>query len=706
METLRDYAIDAALRGWHVFPLRPRGKIPLTTHGYKDATNTPAQVKEWWEQFPDANIGIACGASELLVLDVDGAAGEESIAAVPILLDDPEPFVVSTGKGRHMYFRSNGKSYKNAVAIKPGLDIRTEGGSVVGPGSIHENGNQYRVVRDVPIPPIPPWLEALLESYERDTSIIMSRDKSTDLSTAESIEQGGRIPSGTRNPTLASLAGTMRRRGMSRDEIFAGLLEVNKRRCDPPLAETEVRSIAESIANYAGGLITEIAYKYTDIGNAERFAAKFSKDTRFCAEYKAWFVWDSQRWEEDVIGSIWLKAKDVVRSMYEEAYTLEDPKERETLFNWANQCEKRLMLWAMVDLAKSMLPIRADRFDTNPMLLNCENGTLDLKTGLLQPHNPDDYHSKISPVVWDENAKAPLWDRFLLEIMRGRKELVDYLQRVIGYCLTGDIREQILIVCHGSGSNGKSTLIDTVYAMLGGYARQMAPETIMASTRREAGRATPELAMLAGVRFVGTVETRENQAIDESLTKQLTGGDPITARPLYGRYFQYTPAFKVLMSTNHLPTIKGDDHAIWRRIRKIPFDVRIADEDQDKLLGEKLLTELPGILRWAVAGCLQWQKHGLETPDAVVKATVEYRSSQDVLADFLDECTVEGDGYVTPKKELYDAYTSWCRENGEKDISQRALSTKLQDRGIESKRIHGGIHCWAGILVKNQEDRG
>jgi len=692
---LRDRAIDYALRGWAVFPLKPRGKVPLTEHGFKDASSSPHQVKVWWDEFPDANIGIACGASGLLVSDIDGEAGEASIASLPIMVGDPRPPEVATGRGRHLYFSSNGKRYKNRAAILPGVDIRTDGGYVVAPGSIHENGTEYRFIYDGDPPPIPSWLEEILAPFEagRNTRHIVSRD-TNDISTADAIEQGGPIPNTMRNGTLASLGGTMRRRGMTRAEILAALLEVNRNRCNPPLEAHEVGLVAASIAQYS---VSETLFNQTDLGNAERMAAQFGSEIRYCHEWGEWLVWNGQYWESDVDGTIWIRAMEVSRQMYEKAPRLEGDA-AEKLAKHALKTESVGRLGAMISLCQPLLPIRTKDLDTDLMKLCVENGVIDLETGKMLDHDPGLYQTRMAPVEFDPKAKAPRWDRFLLEIFGGDIELIAYLQRLVGYSITGDIREQAIFILHGRGENGKSVLLETLHKLLGRYASQLAPDAIMAG-RRDPGRPTPELAQLPGIRFLAGIETQEYKQLDEALVKQLSGGDPIVARKMRQEYFQFWPQFKLWLATNTLPTISGTDHAIWRRVRRIPFEVRIAESVRDMTLDKKLEAELPGILRWAIAGCLQWQQNGLETPKVVRTATKAYRSSMDVIADFLEERTDEGD-FSTPKNELYHAYEDWCHENGEAALSQRELSKKLQERGLEERRIHGGIRCWHGLLVK------
>lgn len=684
-------ALNLARRGWFVFPCQPRGKSPLTEHGYKDASKDVATIRAWAEQYPDANIGIDCGRSGILVLDVDGPQGDDSLLDLGVAF--PDTVTVRTGKGRHYYFKSNGKNYKNAVSIKPGLDIRTAGGSVIAPGSTHANGNAYEFVKEQPLAEIPEWLEELLQPFERksDTSAALSPDENKQKTDTETIAEG------TRNVTLTGIAGTLRARGLSFESIFAALQAENARRCKPPLPASEVRSIAESVSQYE---LTGDLFNHTDLGNAERLVHYFGKNFRFCHEWNEFLVWTDQVWKTDTHNSIVLRARETTRRMYEEAYQLKDEDERKALATWALRSETRNKITAMIDLAKSLVPIKTDKLDADPLVMCALNGVVDLTTGELVDFERERYLTKQVPVEYDQDAKCERWLSFLSEIMDGNQALVEFLQRAIGYGLTGSIKEQCLFILHGSGANGKSTFLDVVMHLLGDYSLQTQPETIM-QTRKVAGQASPELAGLPGIRFLCTIESSENRKLNESLIKQLTGGDRILARNLYSDYFEFMPEFKLWLASNHLPTITGTDHAIWRRIRKVPFLVTIPEDDQDKELPAKLKNELPGILAWAVQGCLEWQRRGLDPPMEVLKATTEYRSEMDVIQGFLDDCTDADPEFPTPIAQLYQVYERWCEQNGEKSLSQRILGRKLRERGLQEKRTPAA-RCWQGIIINDE----
>jgi putative DNA primase/helicase len=268
--------------------------------------------------------------------------------------------------------------------------------------------------------------------------------------------------------------------------------------------------------------------------------------------------------------------------------------------------------------------------------------------------------------------------------MDGQAALITFLQRAVGYALTGDTSEHVLFLLHGTGRNGKSTFLETLHALLGDYAKQADFATFLA---RKHDTVRNDLAELQGARFVAAVEVEEGRRLAENLVKQLTGGDRIKARFLYQEYFEYVPQFKVFLACNHKPVIRGTDLAIWERIRLIPFTVTIPKAERDTHLLTKLLQELPGILAWAVQGCLAWQQHGLGEPQAVVQATGAYRAEMDLLGSFLEDTVVLGTHHQVTSKDLYTAYCTWCETNGETPMSKKALGSRLLERGCAPVRL-------------------
>jgi putative DNA primase/helicase len=442
------------------------------------------------------------------------------------------------------------------------------------------------------------------------------------------------------------------------------------------------------------------AAPYTDVWNANRLVARHGQDLRYCHAWKKWLAWDGKRWRQDDTGEVIRRAEEAVLSLYSEATQL-DKDARKALLTHAQRSESRNRLDAMVALAQHKLPVRQEELDINPWLLNVENGTIDLRTGALGPHDRTHFITKLAPVAFDSGAECPTWELFVMKIMACRKPLVEYLQRGVGYSATGDVSEQNLFLPHGSGANGKSTFINTITGLLGDYAMLAAPDLLM---MKRGERHPTELADLYKRRFVATIESDEGRRLTESLVKQLTGGDPIKARRMREDFWQFLPTHKLWLATNHKPAIRGTDHAIWRRIHLIPFDVRFnADSDNkpDPELPEKLKSEWPGILNWVVFGCLWWQHDRLNMPDEVRQATSEYRQESDLINPWLEDCCQVNPLAKSRAGDLYESYLKWCEQNGEKPIPQRTLGRRLSERGCTRQQSHG-VRWWIGIGLTHE----
>jgi P4 family phage/plasmid primase-like protien len=441
----------------------------------------------------------------------------------------------------------------------------------------------------------------------------------------------------------------------------------------------------------------------TDLGNARRLVAKYGQELRYCHPWKRWLVWDGKRWAEDNTGATMRRAKATVREIYAEASTVADEDHRKAIAKHAMRSEGAQRLKAMMTLAESELgvPVLPRMLDRDPWQLNVQNGIIDLRTGELLEHDPKEHIAKLAPVDYDPAAICPLWERFLDEIMDGNADLIHFLQRATGYSLTGNTSEQCLFILYGTGANGKTTLMQTISAMLGEYGLQTPVDTLM--VRR--GHVIPnDVARLRGARFVTAAEAEEGQRLAESLVKQMTGQDKLAARFLNAEFFEFTPTFKIFLATNHKPAIRGTDHAIWRRIRLIPFNITIPQKEQDRELGTKLLAELDGILAWAVRGCLDWQRDGLGTPAEVVQATSAYRDESDIVGRFLSDCCVYDDEAMTRAGRLYKAYQSWCDDNGERPMTGTMFGRRLGDRGLDKVKTTHVFYLGVGLLADQEEE--
>jgi putative DNA primase/helicase len=441
--------------------------------------------------------------------------------------------------------------------------------------------------------------------------------------------------------------------------------------------------------------------RLTDMGNAERFADHHKRHARYCYAWGTWLIYDGKRWAVDDDGNAEQLMQETVRNIYNEAARETDDVRRRDLVNHAKRSEARARIADALHLARPFLSVRPEELDADPMLLNCENGTVDLRTGRLREHDIEDMLTKIAAPCDDLLAQPPVFNAFLAKILPA-SELRQFVQAAIGYAAIGENTEEVLPIFHGHGANGKSTLINAVMEALGNYGMQAAPDLLLAKH----GAHPTELADLFGARFVASVETDDGRRLNEGLVKQLTGRDKIKARRMREDFWQFNPTHTVFLATNHKPEVRGTDHAIWRRLKLVPFDVTIPDEEQDKKLPEKLREELPAILSWIVRGALMYQKIGLPEPDEVRGATASYRSDMDVLAAFIEDRCVVAENAHAAATPIYHAFKEWCVAKGEGDGgSQRRFGARLKERGFESFTYTAGPHRdrkgWRGIGLRD-----
>jgi P4 family phage/plasmid primase-like protien len=429
----------------------------------------------------------------------------------------------------------------------------------------------------------------------------------------------------------------------------------------------------------------------TDLGNAERIVDHYGDRLRYVEAWRQWFVWNGSRWAEDNTGEVHRLAQRVVRSIYNEARDAGDGDQAKAVARWASSSESKSRLDAVVSLATRQNPIAIslESLDADPWLLNCDNGTIDLRTGQLRSADPGDLITKTCGVEFptEPGIDSPVWDEFLQTIFAGDVELIRFVQRLTGAALVGEQIEHVLTIFYGSGSNGKSVLVRAVLDALGEYAMQGAPNLFMAS-RGE--RHLTELCDLHGRRLVIVSETDDGARINEAMVKSTTGGDPIRARRCFKDTFQFDPSHLPVLVTNHKPVVRDTGHGMWRRLRLVPFVVTIPSDKQDKRLPDKLRREAPQILRWLVEGCMAWQRIGLAEPDSVLVATKKYQDDSDAIKQWLDDrCTIDPAAECKASVAFAD-YKAWCETTGERAMKNRPFGERLNEEFTRTPRRKDG----------------
>lgn len=483
--------------------------------------------------------------------------------------------------------------------------------------------------------------------------------------------------------------------------------------------------------------------RHTDVENSERLVSLFGDNLRFVGRWDKGLAWAGNRWILDDTGKWQLAGVETARRLYAEAFPeyeeakadlarvirevaadLEDEKERKSdprvtkaaaraklaggKLGWAISSQSNARINAMVNIARAVpkLSILHAKLDADPWVLNVMNGTIDLRTGELREHRREDLITKLAAVDFDPDAQCPTWLAFLERAMAGDASMVDYLQRFVGYCLTGATTEHVLAFLYGGGANGKSTFLSTIHAMMGDYAFPAARGLLFGGKKGD--RHPTELASLFGRRFVTGSEVEEGLVFDEALIKDLTGGDPINARRMNEDEWAFDPTHKLALAGNHKPSIRGDDEGIWRRMRLIPWLVQIPAVERDQQLPDKLRAELPGILAWAVRGCLEWQKSGLDTPSAVQRATSAYRTENDLLGEYLRLHAVFETEARVSRKDLRASYETFCKDTGAEPFGAKRFAGRLRERGVSDSSVRVGtkvVDAWKGIRLASDLER-
>lgn len=681
------------------------GKHPLVENGFYAATANPGQVEAWHRRWPEANWAVRTGPASgggagILVVDIDPRHSGD--ATWEMLRDEnPGPLetvTVRTGGGGVHYWFQYPEGYvlsSKAGQLGPGVDIKAGGGYVLVPPSRTAQPYAFDLnPAETAIQALPGWiLDRLGRPLRPGRAAGKTRREPADGIRPDAVHADTtradrnppeKIPVGERHNTLVALGAALRHKGLAPDEIRAALLTVRDQRFEEidPDSEAEIESVVQWLAEKSPG------YSPSDLGNAERFIDQHGQDVRFCYPWERWLVWNGKRWAADADGEVVRRAHETVKGIYAEAAGCADDGKRQALARHALASEARFRVEALLQSARPYLAVAPGQLDQHPTLLNCANGVINLEDGTLLPHDRKYMLTRMVDVPYDAGAQCPAWEKFLDLVTGNDGALKLFLHLAVGYTLTGRTDEHCLFFLYGTGKNGKSTFTETLRRLFNDYAQRTDIEAMLQSYAGRGAAASPYIANLAGARFVLASEMPEGRRLNEALVKDLTGGDSITARHLFGNPFTFAPTHKLWVFGNYKPRIGGTDEGFWRRVRVIPFQVAIPEalrRPMSEVLAE-FEAELPGILAWAVLGCVLWKYNGLEMPPAVAEATRSYRGEQDLVQQFIDECCEMHPEHRIDKDELYRAWRSWCEnagEEGARSRSKRWLTQQFTMRGME-----------------------
>jgi putative DNA primase/helicase len=641
------------------------GKQPRLKGNWREyATRNSIKIEHWRSENPD--LAIVTGAvSDIFVVDEDPRhGGDKTLAALekengPL----PETHTVRTGGGgRHLAFKHPGFHVHNSndgKALGPGLDLKGDGGYVIAPGSIHpDTGNKYEVLIDREPVEAPEWLlKKIRDHAERKSSGVVT---------------AGSFADGSRNSSLTSVAGLFRRFGFKGEALYQVLAAQNATRCNPPLPDSEVRTIANSVSNYADHPAPD--FRATETWAAEQFAEQHKDVARYCTDLNKWFVWDGKRWSPDDLNRTTELIKLFVRSLSFLAASVTEDELRTKVAKFALSCEAANKRHNVESLARGEASIKvlSNFFNRNPWLLNVQNGTIEIdpesKRWTFREHRREDYLSQISPVNYNPEAKCPRWDRFLTEVFPGQPEVVRFLQKSIGYSLSGSIREAVMWLLRGAGRNGKGTIIKTIATMLGDYAIGVKIEMFLVKKNEQGGPRDGRF-QLIGKRFVSASEPAEGRKLNAENLKELIDPDgKLSAGKLFSTEdVPFEATQKYWLASNNDLVIRGDDQAMWDRLRRINFTERFANSGEVNLKAT-LEKEIDGIFNWTLEGLQLYLEEGLrELPKEVKDATLLYQAEQDQLGRFLEDTKhpdTKSDSF-TYARTLYAAYKQWATRAGE-----------------------------------------
>lgn len=615
-----------------------------------------------------------------------------------------------TPRGFHFLFKDTGAVEKQRVKVLTSggivVDYRLSGKGYIVIPTMNTAGREWLLNVDT-TPPLPSWLEPLRLAKDDEASLIPIRD-------------------GRRDDTFFQHSGRLRTILKDESKIQEVLSFMNANFTFPPMGDydfqkairLEGRDTPSGYSHQTTSLdsphfdtkaldpLQELELAITgDQGNARLLHKLLDGTYKWTDSGGGWFKWTGKKWQLIPETQAGTECQQKLLVEYNRLLTksVQERDRRELYVKKVREVAKIKNVAQTLTTLKGFEDIAVDYedFDGDPLLLNCKNGTLNLRTGDLLAHYPETLLTKALAVEYHPEATCPAWDKFLNEIMNGNQGDVDFLRRAVGYSLTGDTGERCFFTLHGSGANGKTTFLETLVTLLGDYADSVDFSTFIDSDGRDSSYKNAVLAKLKGKRLVIAGESKERKTLDSELIKKVSGKDTISARWLYGKPFTYKSQFKIFLATNHRPVIRDKSPAIWDRVKLIPFNVTIPPESRIRNLDTILTTkdELSGILAWAVRGCLEWQRlNGLRESESVRRATSIYQAEMDSVGAFLGENVTLETGSSTPVRELNECYSQWCNENGQRE-DKPELIQKLRDLGLKQTRTKDG-RLWNGLRLK------
>lgn len=722
--------------GLRVIPLRPTSKIPAKKSWQKKPFKSARRLKAYARKHPNANYGILTGR-DLVVLDPDGAEGKRNLRLLAAA-NKPLPktvTVVTPGGGRHLYFRPSDDDIKNSVGkLAAQLDVRGKHGFVVAPGSVHPTGMAYSYARgfslaEIRIAPLPAWLYKLAQPKQPATGTeakpltAEERHRAEKYATRALELESRRVrsaPVHQRNNTLNLAAfriGQILRWGvLATDHVEkalagaafeAGLPESEACRTvrsgldgggRSPRSLPGTSPIKDSPRNpNSAALTAEIAtLGETDADNAIRLVRRFG-DKLLYTPGLGYLVFEGGRWLQDIHNKRLKFATETARAISREAKHLSGKKQQDR-YKFRRTSLSKASLDRMLALAQPDLSVDDSRLDADRMLLNVKNGTIDLTTGRLLPHDPADLITRQCAIHFNPKAKCPRFKRFLLQSASGDKAKARFIKKAIGYSLTGAVGENVLFFLYGPHGTGKSTLVNLVRDLLGEYGIHTPSNSLMV---RQFDNGIPvDTARMKGARVVTAIEANAGQQFDEAKIKSWTGGDKLTGRFMRQNLFEFDPEFKLWLAANDLPRIRATDDAIWARFVIIRFAEQVKDNAKDRKLSERLRAEFEGILAWAVRGAKLWQKEGLQDKELFQYEKNAWRDQSDTVGRFFREkCHVAPLNQSILSSVLYGRYQTFCAECNEKPSSDKVFKARLIELGVSSKHTNKGT-VWSGIELK------